>query len=140
MKHFDRLQRRSIIEQGQRIGSFTLQSVVLEYATTRLIAEAAHEIEQGQRVCLIEMGVGRVLAQTKEYVRKAQEHLLVVPLLTLLQSTSLGHIDVEGRLLSLLDLYAGPWDEKFQGYGPANLVALLAVLRGDLRGLNPLAS
>ena len=133
LEALDRLRRRSLIEQGQRAGSFTLQSVVLEYATARLIAEASHEIEQGHLIHLIEYGL--CLAQAKEYVRKAQEHLLVVPLLTLLQSTSLGHIDVEGRLLSLLDRLRD-WDQKFQGYGPTNLVALLAVLRGDLRGLN----
>src|SRR5260221_8832501 len=36
----DGLRRRSLIERGQRAGSFTLQSVVLEYVTARLIAEA----------------------------------------------------------------------------------------------------
>ena len=42
---------------------------------------------------------------------------------------------VEARLLSLLD-HLRDWDQRSQGYGPANLVALLGVLRGDLRGLN----
>ena len=41
------LRRRSLIERGHRPGSFTLQSVVLEYATARLIDEAASEIEAG---------------------------------------------------------------------------------------------
>src|SRR5205807_2928372 len=43
----DGLRRRSLIERGQRAGSFTLQSVVLEYVTAVLIAQAASEIEQG---------------------------------------------------------------------------------------------
>jgi WD40 repeat protein/transcriptional regulator with XRE-family HTH domain len=133
LEALDRLRRRSIIEQGQLVGSFTLQSVVLEYATARLIAEASREIEQGHLMHLIEYGL--CLAQTKEYVRKAQENLLVVPLLALLQSTSQEHADVEARVLSLLE-HLRDWDQRSQGYGPANLVALLGVLRGDLRGLN----
>ncbi|MFL5697749.1 MAG: NB-ARC domain-containing protein [Ktedonobacteraceae bacterium] len=76
----DGLRRRSLIEIGQRAGSFTLQSVVLEYATTRLVMEASREIEQGQLVRLIEYGLCQ--AQAKEYVRQAQEQLLLDPLLT----------------------------------------------------------
>ena len=40
------LRRRSLIERGKRLGSFTLQSVVLEYVDGRLIDEAVHEIEE----------------------------------------------------------------------------------------------
>jgi hypothetical protein len=42
---------------------------------------------------------------------------------------------VEERLLWLLDHLRGRAEEA-KGYGPANLVALLRVLRGDLRGLD----
>ena len=42
---------------------------------------------------------------------------------------------MEARLLWLLDGLRGR-DQKSQGYGPANLVMLLRVLRGDLRGLD----
>src|SRR5205814_6739664 len=75
----DRLSRRSLIERGQRPGSFTLQAVVLEYVTARLIAEAANEIEQGQLSRLIEHGFSQGTA--KEYVRQSQERLIVTPLL-----------------------------------------------------------
>jgi hypothetical protein len=75
LEALDGLGRRSLIERGQRAGSFTLQSVVLEYATARLIAEASHEIEQGHLDCLIAYGL--CLAQAKEYVRAIQEHLVV---------------------------------------------------------------
>ncbi len=79
------LRRRSLIERGQRPGCFTLQAVVLEYATARLIAEAASEIEQGRLARLIEHGLE--LATAKEYVRQAQERLIVVPLLAQVRST-----------------------------------------------------
>jgi hypothetical protein len=133
LEALDGLHRRCFIERGQRPGSFTLHSVVLEYATERLIAEATSEIEQGHLVRLIKFGLCQ--AQAKEYVRQTQERLLVVPLLTRLQSMYQGQADVEARFLWLLDQLRGR-NQKSQGYGPANLVALLRVLRGDLRGLD----
>ena len=134
LEALDRMRRRSLIERGQRAGSFTLQSVVLEYATTRLVSLGSREIEQGQLVHLIEYGLCQ--AQVKEYVRKTQEQLLVTPLLTQLKSIYRGRTDlVEERFLWLLDKLRDR-SQKSQGYGPANLVLLLRVLRGDLRGLD----
>src|SRR5262249_1596614 len=101
LEALDGLRRRSLIEQGQRPGGFTLHSVVLEYATVRLIAQASSEIEQDHLDCLNTYGLCQ--AQAKDYVRQTQERLLVVPLLTWLQSTSQGHADIEARLLSLLE-------------------------------------
>ncbi len=127
------LRRRSLIEQGYRAGSFTLQSVVLEYATARLIKEGSCEIEQGQLVRLLEHGLCQ--AQAKEYVRQAQEQLLVAPLLARLESTYQGRAEIEAQLLRLLD-HVRSQDQTAQGYGPTNLVTLLRVLRGHLRSLD----
>jgi WD40 repeat protein len=127
------LRRRSLIEQGQRMGSFTLQSVVLEYITARLIAEARREIEHGQFGRLLDHGLCQ--AQAKEYVRQTQEQVVVTPLLTLLHATYASPAEVEVRLLALLDQLR-PHGQLVQGYGPANLVALLRALRGHLRGLD----
>jgi WD40 repeat protein len=115
LEALDGLHRRSLIERGQRQGSFTLQSVVLEYATARLIAEATSEIEHGRLVRLIEHGLE--LATVKEYVRQTQQRLLVAPLLALVDELRTRADDV-------------------QGFGPANLLALLHKQRGSLRGLN----
>ena len=41
----DGLRRHSLVERGQRPGSFTLQSVVLEYVTAQLVAQASDEIQ-----------------------------------------------------------------------------------------------
>src|SRR6266567_825003 len=127
------LRRRSLIERGQRPGSFTLQSVVLEYVTAELVAQASEEIEQGRLWRLIQYGLCQ--AQARDYVRQTQERLLMTPLLARLESTSRGHSDVEELFLSLLDQLR-PWAEDAQGYGPANLMTLLRVLRGNLRGLD----
>ncbi len=127
------LRHRSLIEQGHRAGSFTLQSVVLEYATARLIEEGSREIEQGQLVRLLEHGLCQ--AQAKEYVRQTQERLLVAPLLTRLQGTYKGQAKIEAHLLRLLDQVRSQ-DQTAQGYGPTNVVTLLRVLRGHLRSLD----
>jgi len=127
------LRRRNLIERGQRPGSFTLHSVVLEYMTEHLVTQASDEIQQGRLSRLIEHGLCQ--AQVREYLRQAQERLLVIPLLARLQSVLQGQADVEEQLCSLLDQLRA-WAEDAQGYGPANLIALLRVLRGDLRGLD----
>jgi hypothetical protein len=54
LEAMDGLRRRSLIERGQRAGSFTLQSVVLEYVTSRLVTTASEEIGQGRLLRLRE--------------------------------------------------------------------------------------
>jgi WD40 repeat protein/transcriptional regulator with XRE-family HTH domain len=133
LEALDTLRGRSLIERGQVKGSFTLQSVVLEYTTTRLIEAAVSEIERGHLQLLIDHGLE--LANGKEYVREAQERLIVTPLLARLHSSLPEPAAIEARLLALLEPLRGQTDE-VQGYAPANLLALLRALRGDLSGLD----
>jgi hypothetical protein len=135
MQVFDALEalrRRSLVERGQQSASFTLQSVVLEYATTQLITDVASEIEQGRLARFIEHGLE--LATCKEYVRQTQQRLIVTPLLAVLRSLYRGRGEVEERLLSLLSQLRAR-AEYAQGYGPANGLALLREQRSHLRGL-----
>jgi WD40 repeat protein/transcriptional regulator with XRE-family HTH domain len=127
------LRRRSLIERGQRRGSFTLHSVVLEYATAQLIAEAASEIEQGRLARLIEHGLE--LATAKEYVRQTQRRLIVAPILASLRGAYPQRAALEDQLLALLARLHAQADYA-QGYGPANLLVLLLLQRGHLRGLD----
>jgi WD40 repeat protein len=137
----DAAYRRSLIEPGKRPGSFTLQSVVLEYMTTVLIAEASSEIQQGRLDLLIQHSLEG--ASTKEYIRQTQERLLLSPLLAGLQSAysrraaraTSGLAPVEEQLLSLLNKLRAEADS-VQGYGPANLIALLRLQRGHLSALD----
>jgi len=94
------LRRRSLIEQGKRLGSFTLQSVILEFATARLITETSSEIQQGQLSRLIEQGL--TLARSPEYVRQTQMRLIVVPLLLQLRRAYPERVNLEDHLLALL--------------------------------------
>ncbi len=129
----DSLRRRSLIERGKLPGSVMLQSVVLEYVTEMLIEEVTREIEQGGLALLIEHGLSQ--AGASEYVRQAQERLIVAPILARLHGVYPARAEVEEHLLSLLFLLRERADYA-QGYGPANLLALLAQQRGHLRGLD----
>lgn len=127
----NRLYRHSLIERGQSPGSFTLQSVVLEYLTEQLIIEAADEILSGDLNILIHYGLEQ--AQVKDYVRRTQNRLLIVPLLKRLQS--MGLPDIEAQIDHLLNKLRGT-PTAAQGYAPANFVALLKGLRGHLNALD----
>ena len=133
LEALDTLRGRSLIERGQVKGSFTLQSVVLEYAMTRLVGAAVSEIERGHLQRLIDHGLE--LANGKEYIRVAQERMIVTPLLTRLHASLQEPAALAARLLALLEPLRGQSDE-FQGYAPANLLALLRALRGDLSRLD----
>jgi WD40 repeat protein/transcriptional regulator with XRE-family HTH domain len=133
LEAIEALYRRSLVERGKRAGSFTLHSVVLEYATAWLLTKASRGVEDGKLDQLVEYGL--CLAQAKEYVRYAQEQLLVIPLLNRLHNIFRSRGTIEARLLSLLsELRDIPGES--QGYAPANLVALLRLHRGSLRGLD----
>src|SRR5438876_26659 len=94
------LRRRSLIERGQHPGNFTLQSVVLEYATARLIAETSSEIQQSQLSRLIEHGL--TLAGSPAYVRQTQMRHIVVPLLLQLRNMYPERVNLENHRLALL--------------------------------------
>src|SRR6266699_1337661 len=116
------LRRRSLIEPGPRQGSFTLHSVVMEYVTARLIAGVISEIEQGTLSRLTEHGLE--LASSKDYVRQTQQRLLLAPILAGLRSSYPLRTALEERLFTLLNHLRERADDA-QGYGPANLLALL---------------
>ncbi len=133
LEAIEALHRRSLIERGQKQGSFTLQSVVLEYATARLIAAVSDAIAEGNLAGLIEHGLE--LTQVREYVRQTQVRLIVAPILAYISSMYRDQSSVEQQLLTLLAQLTSIADNA-QGYGPSNLVMLLGLLRGDLRGLD----
>src|SRR5579859_4922151 len=133
LEAIERLRRRSLIELGKLQGSFMLQSVVMEYVMARLIAEVTDEIKQSRGFRLIEHGLE--LAPCQEYVRQTQRRLLVAPILARLRSFYPRRSALEEHLLALLDQLRHRAEDA-QGYGPANLLALMRELRGHLRGLD----
>ena len=63
------LRRRSLIERADVGGTFTLQSVVLEYMTDRLIEQLADELARGQPTLLVRHTL--IKAQAKDYLRES---------------------------------------------------------------------
>ncbi len=127
------LRRRSLIESGKQPATFTLQSVVMEAVTEKVVEQAAHSLQHGglEVVCRYAF----TQARAKEYVRQTQERLLVAPIVNRLRLAAQHEAGLEAHLGHVLDeLREHPFEE--QGYGPANLIALLRHLRGDLRGIN----
>ena len=118
----ERLRRRSLIERVEE--GFTLQNVVMEYMTGKLIAGVRAEILQGE----VELFHGYALlkATAKDYVRETQIRLIVQPVVA-------GISDIQARLTGLLAfLRRGLGREA--GYGAGNVLNLLACLDVDLAG------
>jgi WD40 repeat protein len=133
LEALEALRRRSLIEPGHLPGTFTLQSVVLEYAIAKLIDDAAREIEQGILVRLIEHDLEQ--ATVRGYIRQVNERLMVAPILERLHSAYPEPQALEEQLIRLLDQLRKQ-STITEGYGPKNILRLLLALRGDLRGLD----
>ncbi len=133
MEALDGLYRHSLIEQGQKHGSFAVHSVVTEYLTAWLITQVTTEILEESPGWLIEQSIA--LAPASEYVRQTQERLIVLPILTRLRNVISQSPALEDRLVKLLRKMSS-WGEDGQGYGPTNLVTLLRIQKGNLRNLD----
>jgi WD40 repeat protein/transcriptional regulator with XRE-family HTH domain len=127
------LRRRSLVERIEPGPRFTLQSVVLEYVTEAMVETVVDEIEHGRPRLLLDYPL--LKARAKDYVRRVQERLLIVPILDHLSYRYGGQRPAELRLLDVLDEQRQRLDQGY-GFGHGNLVNLLRVLRGDLRGVD----
>jgi hypothetical protein len=127
------LRRRMLIERASEKPAFTLQPVILEYVNDRLLKAVHHELVEGQPKLVRSHTL--VQATAKDYVRRSQEQLIATPLLERLRGAYGDATALERQLLMLLT----SWREQprlEQRYGPGNLINLLRLLRGHLRGLD----
>jgi WD domain, G-beta repeat len=127
------LRRRSLLEHTDGSSRWGLHPVVQEYTTQELINEVRRELDTGelrslQRQPLLE-------ATTKDYLRRAQERLIVGPIVGGLRALDGNGQIAERRLVLLLGEQRGRSIEQ-QGYAPGNLINLLVALRGDLKGVD----
>jgi WD40 repeat protein len=126
----DALRRRSLVERTEPGPRFTLQSVVLEYVTDIMVDAVADEIEHAAPKLLVSHAL--LKAQSKDYVLRTQERLIIAPILERLTTSVGGPARAEQHLLEITA------QERRQrrpesGYAPGNVVNLLRLLRGDLR-------
>jgi WD40 repeat protein/transcriptional regulator with XRE-family HTH domain len=127
------LRRRLLIERTPGRAGFTLQPVILEFVTERLVEAIHNELVEGPPKLLCSHAL--VQATAKDYVRHSQEQLIARPLLERLTGAPGDAVVLERQLLVLLE----GWRERprsEQGYGPGNVINLLRLLRGELRGLD----
>jgi hypothetical protein len=134
LQALEALRRRSLVERAESAvaAAFTLQSVVLEYVTDRLVEEVAEEIAGGRPARLLNQPL--IKAQGKDYVRQTQERLIGEPVLRHLHSER-GTGTTDQLLTRLLDAWRDCPPEE-HGYGPGNVVNLLRLQRGHLSRLD----
>ena len=129
LEALESLVRRSLVEKNTAL--FTLQPVVMEYATQRLIEVVCEEIET-QKLDLFRCHA-LIKATAKDYVREIQIRLILKPvtdgLLTVLRSKR----NLENQLTQILARLreTSPLE---QSYTAGNILNLLCYLESDLSG------
>jgi len=124
------LRWRCLVERAEQGAIFTLQEVVLEYVSERLVEQVCDEIIRGSPTLLLTHALMK--AQSKDYIRDSQVRLLMQPVLSGLVTHFGDEQELERQLMRLVQLlrekpYAA------QGYAGGNMVNLLACLRGHIR-------
>jgi WD40 repeat protein len=133
LKAVQPLRRRSLIERGEQAAVFTLQPVVMEYVSERLVRQVAEEIIAGNLASLSRYALMK--AQSSDYIRECQTRLLVQPVLEQLLAHFGDAERLEQHLLHLVHLLRElPYDT--QGYAGGNIVNLLVCLKGHIRSLD----
>ncbi len=121
--------QRFLVEKS--LAGFSLQNVILEYMTHRLIRQVCHELLSRQFELFNRHALSK--AQAKTYIRQSQGRLILSPLVGRLLRT-LEHEDALANLLleSLPLLRHAPAVET--GYAAGNILNLLIHLKVDLSG------
>ncbi|NJL37529.1 MAG: hypothetical protein HC840_25230 [Leptolyngbyaceae cyanobacterium RM2_2_4] len=128
---FQSLLRRSLIEQTS--AGFSLQPVVMEYVTERLVEQVCEEIGEGENQepsTFLLTSHALLKATAKDFIREAQIRLVVQPVLEYLMTQLGSQQQVEQRFWQLLNqLQASPQS----GYRAGNLLNLLVCLKVNLQ-------
>lgn len=129
LEALESLKRKSLIETSG-VALFTLQPVIMEFVTVELINHICEEILDER----LQLFVSHVLvkAQTKNYVRESQVHLILQPVIDKLLGV-LGREGCEQKFKTLL-LAARSTYSKNQNYIAGNIINILVHLRISLSG------
>ncbi|WP_376797227.1 helix-turn-helix domain-containing protein [Thermogemmatispora sp.] len=121
------LRYRSLVEVRGAAG-YTLQPVICEYVTERLVQHVAAELLQERPLSLLQSHA-LLKAQARDYIREDQGRAILEPLARILR-TAKGQAGCEQLLRSLL----ARLERNKPGYAAGNLLNLLLHLQCDLRG------
>ncbi len=125
------LQRLIPLEKSAQ--SFTLQPVLVEYMTQRLVEQVVEEVRNGE----IHLFNTHALLKTSvsEYVRDIQKRLILKSISEKLLEIYGNRVGLEARLKEILSLLRE--SHRFtSGYAGGNIINLLCYLKVDLRGYN----
>ncbi|MBW4620613.1 MAG: pentapeptide repeat-containing protein [Cyanosarcina radialis HA8281-LM2] len=121
-------QKLPLEKSGDR---FTLQPVLLEYATERLVEAICEEIDRGEYGHLKDYAV--IKAQSKDYVRQAQIHLILQPIIDRLSPAFGSYNQIAQRLMEIVEkLKKEPASQS--GYVGGNILNLLIQMKVDVSG------
>ncbi len=123
------LRQRSLIETVS--ASFTLQNVLMEYVTARLIEQVCHEIETGEVVLFDSHAL--VKATAKDYLRETQTRLILKEVADRLAITLGSKANVESQLKKILSSLR---NNPRRGYSGGNIINLLCHMQIDLTDYN----
>lgn len=127
------LLKRFLVELSEDKSGFTLQGVIVEYVTARLLnqfhAELTGALPTLYHLCRYPLMQTRV----REYVRKSQIKVFVLPLLSQLRATLKKDETVAGYLKNLLENLRR-LSQMEQGFGGGNIINLLVQMGHDLSG------
>jgi WD40 repeat protein/transcriptional regulator with XRE-family HTH domain len=132
------LVRRCLIEKAEYSAGdngvrFTLQSVVMEYVTNKLIQEICQEINT-QELELFRF-YALVKATAKDYIKETQKRLILQPLIARLLDLLGCQGNIEQRLLQLKSTLQET-SPRQTGYVAGNILNLLCYLQTDLTGVD----
>lgn len=123
------LRQRFLLDSGPL--GFSLQNLVMEYVTDRLVNQICFEVESGQLQYFNSHALAR--AQVKEFVRQTQFRLIVLPIAQRMLKRYGRTVDVQERVMHLLNTLRTAGRPQ-PGYGGGNALKLLRGLGADLRG------
>ncbi len=125
------LGRSSLLERVDNL--FTLQPVVLEYATEQFIEQILHEIIHEEIELFRKYPL--IKAQAKDFIRETQTKLILKPILLELNRTLITKKNIEYHLTEIKSRIQDESPSE-PGYTGGNIVNLLGELKNDLSNLD----
>ncbi|MBW4595644.1 MAG: pentapeptide repeat-containing protein [Brasilonema angustatum HA4187-MV1] len=137
LEALESLVRRSLIDKAtptqveKSTRLFTIEPVLMEYVTSKLIKQVCEEIVTQQIVLLRHHALSK--AQSKEYVRVAQIRFILKPLIDELLTIFKTQKRLEHQLVEIKALLQKEFLQE-RGYTGGNIINMLSQLKIDLRG------
>ncbi|MBH8566286.1 hypothetical protein I8748_29715 [Nostoc sp. CENA67] len=128
LEALESLRRRSLIEKSAAL--FTLQPVVMEYITDRLIEQVCQEISTG-KIALF-MSHALIKATAKDYVKDTQIRLILKPIIERLLNIYINTNKITASLTAILENLRDKSNIK-PGYAGGNTLNLLTQIETDLK-------